>query len=232
MSVQDDKRENQMIDRFNLEVPEDRKRSDIDAYLTVEGQTISFELKSATRKGVSTVRDLGPGHFTKWKNIHWLFGVYDARGERLLHSHYASPEAMAPWISGKERYVRPDVSLALHAARGVGRDAVVDLLGEKDYYTRDEAEWVMKKQWSTAQYLEAADLTEGKDVRYSLDRMVEIMRERCLYVMARGATLNNPHVPMSYIAALPKIVEEPAMNLRRLVRDYLDSASLTEDATA
>ncbi|MEU3604799.1 hypothetical protein AB0E83_04995 [Streptomyces sp. NPDC035033] len=232
MSVQDDKRENQMIDRFNLEVPEDRKRADIDAYLTVNGKTISFELKSATRKGVSTVRDLGPGHFEKWKNIHWLFGVYDPRGERLLYTYYASPEDMAPWISEKARYVRPDVSLALHAAQGVGRDSVIDLLGEKEYYTLEEAKWVMKKQWSAAKYRESGDLTEGKEIRYSLDRMVEIMRARCIYVMSRGATLNNPHIPMSYIEKLPRITVEPAMNLRQLVKDYLESASLTEDATA
>ncbi|WP_145764597.1 hypothetical protein [Streptomyces brevispora] len=232
MSVQDDRRESQMVDRFNLEVPEDRKRSDIDASLTIDGQIVNFELKSATSKGVSTVRDLGPGHFAKWKTIHWLFGVYDRRGERLLYSHYASPEDMVEWISGKEAYIRPDISLAHHAAMGVSVDSVIDILGEKEFYTREEAKWIMKNQWSRAQYDDEADLISGNELGYSLYRMVEIMQERCRYVMARGATLNNPHIPMGYIDKLPKITSEPAMNLRLLVRDYLDRTSMTEDATA
>ncbi|KOX39559.1 hypothetical protein ABZ687_10720 [Streptomyces ardesiacus] len=232
MSVQDDQREKQMVDRFNLDVPEDRKRSDIDAYLTIDGQKIPFELKSATSKGVSTVRDLGPNHFAKWKNIHWIFGVYNTGGTQLLHSYYASPDAMVEWISNKERYVLPDVELAEHAMRGVRADSVINLLGEKDFYTKEDAMWIMKKQWKAAQYAEAADLSAGKEIRYSLERMVELMQQRCRYVMSRGATLNNPHIPPSYIANLPKITNEPAIRLRQLVRTYLESTSSTEDPTA
>ncbi|MEV5190378.1 hypothetical protein [Streptomyces werraensis] len=232
MSVQDDRREKQMVDRFNLEVPEDRKRSDVDAYLTIDGQTVAFELKSATNKGVSTVRDLGPNHFSKWKNIHWIFGVYDSTGNQLLHSYYASPDDMVPWISEKEAYVRPDVELAEHAVRGVSTDSVTDLLGEKDFYTKEDAKWIMKNQWRKERYVEAADLSVGTELRYSLHRMVELMQERCHYVMSRGATLNNPHIPASYIAKLPRITSEPAINLRRLVRAYLESTSSTDDATA
>jgi hypothetical protein len=232
MSVQDDQREKQMVDRFNLEVPEDRRRSDIDAYLTIDGQTVAFELKSATSKGVSTVRDLGPNHFAKWKNIHWIFGVYNPSGTQLLHSYYASPDAMVPWISSKEQYVLPDIELAAHAMRGVRADSVINLLGEKEFYTKEDAKWIMKNQWTAARYLEAADLSAGKEIRYSLDRMVELMQERCFYVMSRGATLNNPHIPLSYIANLPKITTEPAITLRELVRSYLQRTSSTDDPTA
>lgn len=232
MSVQDDQRENQMVDRFNLDVPEDRKRSDIDAYLTIDGHRVPFELKSATSKGVSTVRDLGANHFAKWKNIHWIFGFYNRNATRLLHCYYASPDDMAPWISSKEEYVRPDVELAEDAMRGISADSVIRLLGEKEFYTKAEAKWVMKNQWSAARYAEEADLVVGNEVGYSLDRMVALMGERCRYVMSRGATLNNPHIPLGYIEKLPKITEEPAMNLRLLVRDYLEKASSTDDATA
>ncbi|MFJ5806720.1 hypothetical protein [Streptomyces sp. NPDC093093] len=232
MSVQDDQRENQMIDRFNLHVPEDRKRADIDAYLTLGDQTVAFELKSATSRGVSTVRDLGPNHFAKWKNMHWIFGVYDRTGTRLLHSFYASPDDMVEWISGKEEYIRPDVELAEHAMRGVSAESVTSLLGYSDFYTRAEARWIMKNQWSVARYMEATDLTRDGEAGYSLDRMVEIMQERCYYVMSRGATLNNPHIPLSYIEKLAKITVEPAANLRRLVGNYLQSTSITDEATA
>jgi hypothetical protein len=232
MSVQDDKRENQMVDRFNLEVSEDRKRSDTDAYLTVDGHRVAFELKSATSKGVSTVRDLGANHFAKWKNIHWIFGFYNTAGTRLLHSYYASPDDMAKWISDKAEYIQPDVELAEHASRGITEGTVISLLGEKEFYTKKDAQWIMKKQWSAARYTEEADLSVGKEARYSLDRMVGLMRERCHYVMSRGATLNNPHIPLTYIKNLAMITDEPAMNLRRLVRDYLEKASSTDDATA
>ncbi|MCQ1581139.1 hypothetical protein [Streptomyces parvus] len=232
MSVQDDKRENQMVDRFNLEVPEDRKRSDIDAYLTVDGHRVAFELKSATSKGISTVRDLGPNHFAKWKDIHWIFGFYNPNGTRLLECYYASPDDMSEWISGKEEYVRPDVELAEDAMRGITAESVIKILGKKEFYTKKDAKWVMKNQWSAARYGEEADLVLGAEVGYSLDRMVSIMGERCRYVMSRGATLNNPHIPLRYIQKLPKITEEHAMNLRRLVRDYLQKTSSTDEATA
>ncbi|MCX5279112.1 hypothetical protein [Streptomyces sp. NBC_00198] len=232
MSVQDDQREKQMVDRFNLTVPEDRRRSDIDAYLNIDGQTVPFELKSATSKGISTVRDLGPNHFTKWKNIHWIFGFYNSTGTQLLHCYYASPDAMVPWISGKERYVLPDIEAAEHAMRGIRADSVINLLGEKEFYTKEDAKWIMKNQWKAVQYIEAADLSVGKEIRYSLDRMVELMRERTYYVMSRGATLNNPHIPLSYISSLPKITTEPAITLRHLVRSYLESTSSTDEPTA
>lgn len=41
MPIQDDSRENQMIDRFNLVIPTDRKRSDVDAYLEINNTSIS-----------------------------------------------------------------------------------------------------------------------------------------------------------------------------------------------
>ncbi|GAA4795418.1 hypothetical protein [Streptomyces ziwulingensis] len=232
MAVQDDKREIQMVDRFNLEVPEDRKRADIDAYLVIDNKEVPFELKSTTGKGISTVRDLGPGHFAKWVNIHWLFGVYDPKGEKLLHAYYASPDAMVEWISSKSEYVRPDLSLIEHAKSGIGEATVTQLLGEKDFYTRQEAKWIMKNQWSAEKYAAEIDVSGPDGVGYSLDRMVEIMRDRCQYVMARGATLNNPHIPMSYVEKLPKISSEPAASLRNLVRTYFSSTSITDEATA
>lgn len=54
--AQDDVRENRLVDLFNLARPADRSRHGTDATLTIDGQTIEFELKSVTtgRGGVST----------------------------------------------------------------------------------------------------------------------------------------------------------------------------------
>lgn len=228
MPVQDDVRENQMIQLFNLTVPEDRRRSDIDAHLAIDGRVVNFELKSTTSTSVSTVRDFGPEHIRKWRaDLHWLFAFYDRAGTRLLYCIYASPADMEPWIAGKERYILPDLKLADSLPASVTSEMIVSLLGEKQVYTRAEARWVMKNQWSAAQYRENQDLPDG----YSLGRMVEIMQQRGRYVILRGATLNNPHIEGSFFAGFDRIADEHAARLRALVRGYL-SASATDDATA
>lgn len=48
MPVQDDVRENQMIQFCNLTVPLDRSRADIDAHLVIHGRVVNFESKSTT----------------------------------------------------------------------------------------------------------------------------------------------------------------------------------------
>jgi hypothetical protein len=57
------------------------------------------------------------------------------------------------------------------------------------------------------------------------------MQQRARYVILRGSTLNNPHIPKKFFASFEKIVEEPAARLRELVRDYLNTES-NEAATA
>ena len=49
--------------------------------------------------------------------------------------------------------------------------------------------------------------------------MTEIMQERARYVIARGATLNNPHVPSGFFSKFDRITGEHAARLRSLVRD-------------
>ncbi|MGY4768940.1 hypothetical protein ACXC9Q_18670 [Kribbella sp. CWNU-51] len=230
MPVQDDERERQLLQLFNLHVPPDRSRADIDAYLKMGDELIPFELKSTTSGSVSTVRDFGPDHIIKWKDQHWIFGVYSPGGAELLYCLYASPADMAPWIRDKENYVRPDAILEHSASRLVTHGVLAEILGVKDSYTLDEAKWIMKRQWSAKQYKEAQDLPGGL---YSPDRMLGILQARCAYVIRRGATLNNPHIEKSYFDGWPRIVEDHAATLRQMVSDYLASkAAPTDEATA
>lgn len=229
MPVQDDIRENQMIQLFNLTVPEDRRRADIDAHLNLDGKMIDFELKSTTSGSVSTVRDFGPDHIRKWRaDLHWIFAFYDSSGNRLLHCIYASPNDMEPWIAEKERYIRPDLLLADTVAGKVSEETVISILGQKDVYSKTDAQWLMKKQWSAAQYREQSDRADG----YSLERMTEILQLRARYVILRGATLNNPHIESKFFERFTKITDEHAMRLRELVRAYESSASATDDPIA
>lgn len=226
MPVQDDARENQMIQLFNLTVPEERRRSDIDAHLVLPDRVVDFELKSTTTSSVSTVRDFGPEHIAKWRDgLHWLFAFYD-KGLKLRYCVYASPEDMEPWIAEKERYILPDIKLADEIAGQVSTDNLVAILGEKDLYTRADAAWIMKKQWSAAKYREQADFGDS----YSIDRMTEILRLRARYVVLRGATLNNPHIESAFFRRFDKITDEHAVKLRGLVGDYFWSAPATDFA--
>jgi hypothetical protein len=59
---------------------------------------------------------------------------------------------------------------------------------------------------------------------YSRDRMRALLQERCNYLIRRGSTLNNPHIPESYLIelGLEQIVKDHAATLRRHAREYLD----------
>ena len=60
-----------------------------------------------------------------------------------------------------------------------------------------------------------------KRVGYSPDRMLEILKDRAKYVIERGSTLNNPHIPASYFAGWEEIKRDHALRLRELVKEWL-----------
>lgn len=217
MAVQDDAREIEMIDLFELRGANEG-RSGTDAYLDYGGQTLPFELKSTSKGSVTTVRDFGPDHIEKWRNRHWLIGVYDARGTKILHALYGSPAAMAPWIDEKAEYIRPDFEFAESVPGLITSDVMNLVVGAKELYDYDDARTLQKKQHSKAEYLALMD----RDAGYSPDRMLEIVRSRVKYLIERGSTLNNPHIPASYFAGWEKIKENHARRLRELVREALD----------
>lgn len=77
MTVQDDIRENELIQLFNLEMLANSTRSGTDAILTLNSLIIPFELKSTTNISVTTVRDSGPEHIKKvgGYNIGYLVSI-------------------------------------------------------------------------------------------------------------------------------------------------------------
>jgi len=227
MAAQDDAREFEMRTLFNLTRPEEYGRADVDAVLELKGRaipeklrgrTINFELKSATggRPNISTVRDFGLHHLEKWRRLHWLFGVY--AGGKLRYCLYGSPRAMKPWFDQMAAYIAPDVALADHAPDFIDDSALAAILGTADRFTLDDARRLMKNQYSADDYAEAANLPGGE---YSRDAMLAMLRERCRYVILRGSTLNNPHIPARYFAEWERITEDHAARLRELVVDEL-----------
>jgi hypothetical protein len=217
MVVQDDARERELIRLFELKRVEEAGRADTDAELIVDGVHIPFELKSSTDDSVTTVRDLGPDHVAKWKGKHWLFGFYQEDGVTLKYSTYGSPEKMASWITLKEEYVRVDLRLSKCVPPLIHLDMLHELVGRKDVYSIKDAELLQKRQYSKALYRDRCDLPSG----YSPQRMLEILQERCSYLIRRGSTLNNPHIPGSYFRGWERITANHAKRLRELVAEAL-----------
>jgi hypothetical protein len=227
MAAQDDAREFEMRTLFNLTRPEEYGRADVDAVLELkgraipeklQGRTVSFELKSATggRPTISTVRDFGLHYLEKWRKLHWLFGIYDSG--RLQYCLYGSPRAMKPWFDQMAAYIAPDVALAEHAPDFIKDGTLSAILGPGRRFTLADARRLMKKQYSAADYAAAADLPGGE---YSREVMLSMLQERCEYVILRGSTLNNPHIPASFFADWERITEDHAARLRELVVEAL-----------
>jgi hypothetical protein len=87
------------------------------------------------------------------------------------------------------------------------------ILGKKERYTVEDAKSLQKKQFTAAKYRDLMDMENG----YSSGRMLEILIARCKYVIERGSTLNNPHIPKSYFKSWPQIEPGDTKKLLSLV---------------
>jgi hypothetical protein len=225
MAAQDDAREIKMLDLFNLQRPPNRARHGTDAILEVGGRILEFELKSVTTGGgLTTVRDFGPDHIAKWKNKHWLISVW--HGLDLLYCKYGSPAAMAPWIEEKWQYIKADFQLAQHVPGLITEEIMYSIIGVKEVYSRADARKLNKAQYSAAKYHELMDVIESgkkrqRPIGYSPAKMLMILRDRAKYVIERGSTLNNPHIPASYFADWEEIKQNHTIRLRELVGQWI-----------
>ena len=57
---------------------------------------------------------------------------------------------------------------------------------------------------------------------YSQERMLQILKNRCQYLIERGSTLNNPHIPASYFRGWERITDNHEPRLRELVNQSLN----------
>ncbi len=217
-NFQDDSREQEMIELFDLIKDENEGRSGIDAFLELDGTNIPFELKTTSSKNgsVTTVRDFGYDHIKKWQNKHWLFGFY--KGDKVSYK-YGSPVLMQSWIKGKEEYIKPDFQLAQIAYENLTLEDLYLVLGDKESYSLKDAKLIQKRQYPSEKYLQLQDIKNG----YSKHRMLSILKDRAKYLMERGSTLNNPHIPGSYFKDWEEITENHAARLREMVRTYINN---------
>jgi len=230
MTVQDDQRERELCRTFNLIWTPGHERGGTDAIFKakIKGGTLSIpvEAKSTTGSSVSTARDVGMDHIRKWRSHFWIIGYYSKSGRPELQKTLClSPIDIEPWVATIEKKILPDFQLAESAALRIQMEDMFSICGEKQFYKIGDAQKLHKKQWSKNQYLTEADLFFGKEAFFSPEKMLQLLRLRSRYIAERGATLNNPHVPKtfldSFLGTNREINEDWSSKFRELVQEYL-----------
>lgn len=210
--IQDDEREKHMIKLFGLVKKTELGRSGIDAFLILGNKEIPFELKSSSSNSITTGRDVGEAHFQKWSKVHWLIGL-----SKKNYYLYASPKDMSEWINNKKQYVKTDYDILKFIKNKLSLNELYSILGKKDKYDLNDAVKIQKKQLTIKEYNEKMDLKN----MYSANAMLRILNDRVEYLIKRGSTLNNPHIPKSYFDKFKKIDKNHAYELRKMVKQNL-----------
>lgn len=211
--IQDDKRENQLIKLFGLKQPKNRKRADIDAYLTLSNlKRIKFELKSTTVGGVSTASPLTLDHIQKWRDFHWIIGIYNKKA-KLQYCVYASPEMMKKWLDDVEENVQRGLTLSHMIVPKINKKMLYAIFGNKEVYSYEQAKKVFGKLFSKQQYKDFKD----KPLGYSKKVMLEMFKKHNLYYLIKGSWLNNPKIPKTYYKNWIKIKGNYKKELRRIL---------------
>jgi hypothetical protein len=72
-----------------------------------------YELKSTTRDRVSSARDVGMDHLTKWRRLNWISGRgnYKGRTFDFEQIYFLTPSQMEPWFSIMEAKITRDDAL-------------------------------------------------------------------------------------------------------------------------
>lgn len=93
---QDREREDLLVKMFDL-TPANKNRIGIDA---IDEFKNSYELKTTTKSGVSTARDVGLNHLKKWRNLYWIFakGCYVKDQFIIEEIYFLSPTDLEVWF--------------------------------------------------------------------------------------------------------------------------------------
>jgi len=227
MPVQDDAREQELCNLFNLEWDPEHSRGGDDAWFEYDDGfskpiRIPVEVKSTTNDTISTARDVGLQHIEKWRKKLWVIGFYDssARRPKLVSSLCLTPVDLEPWIKKLEDYISPDFKIGELGAKYLNFDDLYAICGEKKSYSLEDARSLYKRQWNVEQYKTAMDLENG----YSPAGMLKILRSRLEYLVNRGSTLNNPHITKKFLAKFndQRIVKEHAAEIRHKFRVFIE----------
>ena len=120
-----------------------------------------------------------------------------------------------------ENKIATDYEMGSLSSQLIRLDIVHRLLGEKDKYSLSDTRKILKSQLKIEEYKDLMDVDNG----YSPQRMLEIVRKRCLYLLNRGSTLKNPHIPKRYFDGWERITDNPATRLLEMVKIEIDLMS-------
>ena len=168
-------REDDMALRFGMRGTREG-RGGLDAVLRLpHANDVSFELKSTDGTSFSTARDVGREHLRKWRQHHWLFGVYrrgltprDGAHEFL----YAPPWLLEPWIAKQEEYVNLDWDLVRRVPSMIDAKTMTELVGARDSYTAEDVGKLLKKQ-----KLETVD-ADDEGAHHMTGELLQLLKER------------------------------------------------------
>lgn len=168
-------REDDMALRFGMQGTREG-RGGLDAVLRLpQAQDVSFELKSTDGMSFSTARDVGREHLRKWRQHHWLFGVYRRGLSPRDGAHeflYAPPWLLEPWIAKQEEYVNLDWDLVRRVPSMIDAKTMAELVGARASYTAGDVGKLLKKQ--KLETVEADD--EGAP--HMTGELLQLLKER------------------------------------------------------
>jgi hypothetical protein len=123
--VQDNGREKILRELFQLEAIETPDRNP-DGVADAKLGDVEFELKSASKKNVSTARDFGPDHIARYRTRQWIVGEFQnfASGA-VFHRFWFIPISRldAEWLTPLEDYFKQcalEDELILRHIEGLG----------------------------------------------------------------------------------------------------------------
>ena len=72
-----------------------------------------IELKSTTKEGVTTARDVGPHTLTKWREKYWIVGKGHQVGEKFEFEeiYFLSPSMLEEWLGTLEAWFRDNLRI-------------------------------------------------------------------------------------------------------------------------
>jgi len=199
--IQDDKRENEIIQLFGLKQKFDRKRHDADAFLYVNGKKCIFELKSTTVNSVSTASPLTLDHIKKWRTYYWIIGIYNKDNEQLKYCLFASPNMMKPWLDFMEEDINRGVTISNLLVNKIDYPIMYSIFGNKKMYSYKDLKKVFKNLYTPSEYKNLKDLKQG----YSKQIVLKMFKQHNLSYLIRGSWLNNPKITRKYYKNFKKI---------------------------
>lgn len=193
VEIQDNIRETEIINLFKLKKT-NHNRIGIDAKIKYKNHIFDFEIKSTTMNAISTASPLTLDHIKKWRHQHWLVGVY-CKNAKLKHCLYGSPEDMQKWLDYWEEDIKRGLFISDMLVERIDYDMLFEIFGKKVVYTIDDAKYVFKKLFTKSQYNDMMDKQDG----FSKKQLLKMFKEHNKTYLYRGANVNNPKIPLTYV---------------------------------